>query len=442
MTNARVFQSTRRSPVIAQALRRAALAVLLAIGVVGNAAAPAQAQDCCTEHGGAGCSDTACATCVCDLDSSCCDSSWDLFCVATALDDCADTCPCNGTPVPTATPDPECCAAHASPGCADSECQACVCTADGLCCSSAWDASCVGQALGACAASCDCVAPTPSPTPEVSDCCVGHEGGGCSDSACEACVCAADSFCCNEWDQTCADEAAINCALDCPCPAPGSCCDPHETASCDDLRCRDCVCDRDAFCCSEEWDQGCADQATNECALDCACEPAGDCCSEHDGVGCDVLACQDCVCEQDAACCDEGWDGRCAMEAELLCPEACPACVPSNCCTAREETGCNQDACEACVCTVDAFCCNEMWDPGCVDIATGDCPDVCGCAMACPGDCDGDGEVTVSNLILAVNIALGTASIDQCPAIDTDGSGDVTVNELIQAVNAALNGCP
>lgn len=65
-----------------------------------------------------------------------------------------------------------------------------------------------------------------------------------------------------------------------------------------------------------------------------------------------------------------------------------------------------------------------------------------GAEVACPGDCGGDGEVTVNELVLGVNIALGATAIEQCPSFDTDGSGDVTINELIAAVNAALNSCP
>ena len=61
---------------------------------------------------------------------------------------------------------------------------------------------------------------------------------------------------------------------------------------------------------------------------------------------------------------------------------------------------------------------------------------------ACPGDCGGDGEVTVNELIKGVNIALGNATVDTCPAFDLDGSGDVTIDEIIKGVNAALNGCP
>jgi hypothetical protein len=62
-------------------------------------------------------------------------------------------------------------------------------------------------------------------------------------------------------------------------------------------------------------------------------------------------------------------------------------------------------------------------------------------AVTCPGDCNGDGAVTVDDLIKGVNIALGTTSIDACASFDTNGDGAVTINELIAAVNRALNGC-
>jgi hypothetical protein len=41
-----------------------------------------------------------------------------------------------------------------------------------------------------------------------------------------------------------------------------------------------------------------------------------------------------------------------------------------------------------------------------------------------------------------VNIALGSAQVATCAAVDPNGDGDVGINELIQAVNSGLNGCP
>jgi len=49
--------------------------------------------------------------------------------------------------------------------------------------------------------------------------------------------------------------------------------------------------------------------------------------------------------------------------------------------------------------------------------------------------------VTVNELIRGVNIALGNADISTCPAFDRNGDGMVSINELIAAVNAALDGC-
>ncbi len=59
----------------------------------------------------------------------------------------------------------------------------------------------------------------------------------------------------------------------------------------------------------------------------------------------------------------------------------------------------------------------------------------------CAGDCDGDGRVTINELIRAVNIALGQQPVDACPAADLDGNGRVAINELIAAVNDSLGRC-
>jgi hypothetical protein len=63
-------------------------------------------------------------------------------------------------------------------------------------------------------------------------------------------------------------------------------------------------------------------------------------------------------------------------------------------------------------------------------------------AGGCVGDCGGNGEVTVDEIIKGVNIALGNALLDECRNFDANGDGDITINELIQGVVAALTGCP
>lgn len=60
----------------------------------------------------------------------------------------------------------------------------------------------------------------------------------------------------------------------------------------------------------------------------------------------------------------------------------------------------------------------------------------------CVGDCNGDGTVSVSELIRGVNISLGIQQVSGCLAMDGNGNGVVAINELVQAVNNALNGCP
>ena len=72
----------------------------------------------------------------------------------------------------------------------------------------------------------------------------------------------------------------------------------------------------------------------------------------------------------------------------------------------------------------------------------GFCTGQVGGGVGCVGDCNGDGEVTIDELLKLVNIALGNSALADCPAGDADGSGDITINEIIAAVNNALNGCP
>ncbi len=67
--------------------------------------------------------------------------------------------------------------------------------------------------------------------------------------------------------------------------------------------------------------------------------------------------------------------------------------------------------------------------------------DVSAVSAACTGDCSGDGEIAINEVIVGVNIALGSASVSSCGAMDGDGDGQVAINELIAAVNGALSGC-
>jgi hypothetical protein len=48
-----------------------------------------------------------------------------------------------------------------------------------------------------------------------------------------------------------------------------SCCEVHESPSCNEEAVVDCVCAREAFCCAFEWDQNCVDMAMNACMATC-----------------------------------------------------------------------------------------------------------------------------------------------------------------------------
>ncbi len=61
--------------------------------------------------------------------------------------------------------------------------------------------------------------------------------------------------------------------------------------------------------------------------------------------------------------------------------------------------------------------------------------------VPCMGDCLGDNQVTVDELITMVNIALGNAEMSACENGDNNDDGQITVDEILTAVNFALNGC-
>lgn len=59
---------------------------------------------------------------------------------------------------------------------------------------------------------------------------------------------------------------------------------------------------------------------------------------------------------------------------------------------------------------------------------------------ACPGDLDGDGIVTVNEIITAVNAALNGCPADPCPG-DLNADHVVSIDEIMKTVIAALHGC-
>jgi subtilase family serine protease len=62
--------------------------------------------------------------------------------------------------------------------------------------------------------------------------------------------------------------------------------------------------------------------------------------------------------------------------------------------------------------------------------------------IPCVGDCNNDGTVDVDEILTMVNVALGNAHVDICPAGVADHDAEITVDEILTAVNNVLNGCP
>lgn len=61
--------------------------------------------------------------------------------------------------------------------------------------------------------------------------------------------------------------------------------------------------------------------------------------------------------------------------------------------------------------------------------------------MVRPSDCDENGQVTIDELVLSLDIALGLDGLDSCPAADADRSGEVNVDDVVRGVCNALNQC-
>jgi hypothetical protein len=346
---------------------------------------------CCDETASGGCADDEnCESCVCDADPLCCSAGWDSVCVELAESTCFLQCGCAPQP---GTGD--CCKTDDTPGCEDLDCQTCVCNSDAVCCDVAWDSACV-----ACAAGLYCETPgQPSGCGETcacenngGDCCSAHPSTGCELPGCEDCVCTLDPFCCEvEWDSSCTEVAALNCAGDCECgPAPaGSCCAPSGGPGCENDTCSDCVCATKPACCAGEWGPECV-QAAVACGDDCPCittDATTDCCSTSPDAGCERKECEACVCDDDALCCSAAWDALCAQATFGTCSELCLCELPS-CCEPSDFTSCDDPVCQACVCAADDFCCDIGWDEFCVDCAQGDPCGLsganCGGACSCP----------------------------------------------------------
>lgn len=96
---------------------------------------------------------------------------------------------------------------------------------------------------------------------------------------------------------------------------------------------------------------------------------------------------------------------------------------------------------------LDPGVCGDFDGDGCDDCDDGpdsDCDKSCGASdssLSCTGDCNLDCSVQVDEIVTVIAIALGSRTMGDCVAADIDGDGTVTVDELLRSVVLAMEGC-
>lgn len=94
---------------------------------------------------------------------------------------------------------------------------------------------------------------------------------------------------------------------------------------------------------------------------------------------------------------------------------------------------------------VDETCVPAAGQPPCSGSATSQVTTLDGSvagAPACAGDCDASGDVTVNEIIILVNIDLGSADNSACPNGIVPPGDPVDITMIVKAVNNALTNCP
>jgi hypothetical protein len=226
----------------------------------------------------------------------------------------------------------------------------------------------------------------PPGPPGSGDCCEGQVGPGCGDATIEGCVCAQDSFCCEDtWDELCAKLVVDNmCGL---CDGPGG--DAGSDGGDPSTDGGDPSTDGGDPSTDDGGSDGVGDDGGGSDEGGGDDGGLGNCCSAHAGTGCTAPAVEACVCGEDGYCCDTDWDDVCAGEVDSF---GCAACGGGgtddgaaedgtdagavedggddggggDCCVERAVPGCSDAEAEACVCGQDDYCCATAWDDVCV----------------------------------------------------------------------------
>ena len=235
-------------------------------------------------------------------------------------------------------------------------------------------------------------------------------------------------------------------------------------ADCDQCM-TDCVCQADGSCAGTPAQSGTPCETGNPCTSDDTCKD-GTCLpgtNRPDNTPCTFaglgLCIRNTVCKSGAI---PGFPSFCKANDPgdvVMCPAGPDSCHPNIC---DPQTGqcrivdvadaCRLDPCSTGVCDLSSGSCEPGNDRASCDDGNGcttkdrcqggQCVGLAPGATACIGDCNGDSSVTVDEVLLMVNIALGTADISLCSRGDVDNSGAITVDEILAAVNFALSSCP
>jgi hypothetical protein len=133
-------------------------AVRLALEEQDGGAAPACAHATCSAGSALVATCSPCASTVCAVDPYCCNTAWDETCVGEAKALCVGGCEAAPDGGADAAPPPTCahpvCQAGGALVATCSSCAQTVCSVDAYCCNTAWDTTCVGEAVSLCGVTC------------------------------------------------------------------------------------------------------------------------------------------------------------------------------------------------------------------------------------------------------------------------------------------------
>lgn len=189
------------------------------------------------------------------------------------------------------------------------------------------------------------------------------------------------------------------------------------------------------------------------------------------GEGC--FAASDCLTNS----CPDGLCREASTPTSTVSPTPTPTRIPlGGACSVSQASACSSGNCTSGVCCSEPACtigercditglagnCQPQLLPGRICGRDTDCVGDAVCALAdgatqttcqprttptpggstCGGDCSGDLSVTVDEILVLIEVALGTQGVFACPPGDLDGDRTVSVDEIIAAVGFALTGCP